>query len=84
MTNHKNTINRIANTLVLFFALFGISSKSIAQDYTCPVNATERDQRVRDMGHVLEFDVNDITALTGYKSYEEEQLYCDKKIKKNT
>ena len=84
MTNHKNTINRIANTLVLFFALFGISSKAIAQDYTCPVNATERDQRVRDMGHVLESDVNYFTALTGYKSYEEAQLYCDQTIKEKT
>ena len=84
MTNHKNTINRIANTLVLFFALFGISAKAIAQDYTCPVNASERDQRVFDMNNVLEFDVNDITALTGYKSYEEAQLYCDQTIKENT
>lgn len=84
MTNHKNTINRIANTLVLFFALFGISAKAIAQDYTCPVNAIERDQRVFDMNNVLEFDVNDITALTGYKSYEEAQLYCDQTIKENT
>ena len=33
MTNHKNTINRIANTIVLFFALFGISAKAVAQDY---------------------------------------------------
>lgn len=84
MTNHKNTINRIANTIVLFFALFGISSKAIAQDYTCPVNAIERDQRVFDMNNVLEFDVNDITALTGYKSYEEAQLYCDQTIKEKT
>ena len=84
MTNHKNTINRIANTLVLFFALFGISAKAVAQDYTCPVNAIERDQRVFDMNNVLEFDVNDITALTGYKSYEEAQLYCDQTIKENT
>ena len=84
MTNHKNTINRIANTIVLFFALFGISSKAIAQDYTCPVNASERDQRVFDMNNVLEFDVNDITALTGYKSYEEAQLYCDQTIKEKT
>lgn len=84
MTNHKNTINRIANTLVLFFALFGISAKAIAQDYTCPVNATERDQRVFDMNNVLEFDVNDITALTGYKSYDEAQLYCDQTIKEKT
>ena len=77
MTNHKNTINRIANTHVLFFALFGISAKAIAQDYTCPVNAIERDQRVRDMSNIMETDVNVITALTGYKSYEEAQLYCD-------
>ena len=84
MTNHKNTINRIANTLVLFFARFGISAKAVAQDYTCPVNAIERDQRVFDMNNVLEFDVNDITALTGYKSYEEAQLYCDQTIKENT
>ncbi len=84
MTNHKNTINRIANTLVLFFALLGISSNALAQDYTCPVNAIERDQRVFDMNNVLEFDVNDITALTGYKSYEEAQLYCDQTIKENT
>lgn len=84
MTNHKNTINRIANTLVLFSALFGISAKAIAQDYTCPVNATERDQRVFDMNNVLEFDVNDITALTGYKSYDEAQLYCDQTIKEKT
>ena len=54
MTNHKNTINRIANTIVLFFALFGISAKAIAQDYTCPVNAIERDQRVFDMNNILE------------------------------
>ena len=84
MTNHKNTINRIANTLVLFFALFGISAKAVAQDYTCPVNAIERDQRVFDMNNVLEFDVNDITALTGYKSYDEAQLYCDQTIKEKT
>lgn len=84
MTNHKNTINRIANTLVLFSALFVVSSKAIAQDYTCPVNATERDQRVFDMNNVLEFDVNDITALTGYKSYDEAQLYCDQTIKEKT
>lgn len=84
MRNHTNTINRIANTLVLFFALFGISAKAIAQDYTCPVNATERDQRVFDMNNVLEFDVNDITALTGYKSYDEAQLYCDQTIKEKT
>lgn len=84
MTNHKNTINRIANTLVLFFALFGISAKAIAQDYTCPVNAIERDQRVFDMNNVLEDDVNGITALTGYKSYDEAQLYCDQTIKENT
>lgn len=84
MRNHTNTINRIANTLVLFFALFGISAKAIAQDYTCPANATERDQRVFDMNNVLEFDVNDITALTGYKSYDEAQLYCDQTIKEKT
>lgn len=84
MTNHKNTINRIANTLVLFFALFGISAKAIAQDYTCPVNAIERDQRVFDMNNVLEDDVNGITALTGCKSYDEAQLYCDQTIKENT
>lgn len=84
MTNHKNTINRIANTLVLFSALFVVSSKAIAQDYTCPVNAIERDQRVFDMNNVLEFDVNDITALTGYKSYDEAQLYCDQTIKEKT
>lgn len=84
MTNHKNTINRIANTLVLFFALLGISSNALAQDYTCPVNAIERDQRVFDMSHVLEDDVNGITALTGYKSYDEAQLYCDQTIKENT
>lgn len=84
MRNHTNTINHITNTLVLFFALFGISAKAIAQDYTCPVNATERDQRVFDMNNVLEFDVNDITALTGYKSYEEAQLYCDQTIKEKT
>ena len=36
------------------------------------------------MNNVLEFDVNDITALTGYKSYEEAQLYCDQTIKENT
>ena len=84
MTNHKNTINRIANTLVLFSALFVVSSNALAQDYTCPVNATERDQRVRDMGHVLESDVNYFTALTGYKSYEEAQLYCDQTIKEKT
>lgn len=84
MTNHKNTINRIANTIVLFSALFVISSKAVAQDYTCPVNAIERDQRVRDMSNVLEFDVNDFTALTGYKSYDEAQLYCDQTIKENT
>lgn len=84
MTNHKNTINRIANTLVLFYALFVVSANVLAQDYTCPVNAIERDQRVFDMNNVLEFDVNDITALTGYKSYEEAQLYCDQMIKENT
>lgn len=84
MTNHKNTINRIANTLVLFSALFVVSSNALAQDYTCPVNATERDQRVFDMNNVLEFDVNDITALTGYKSYDEAQLYCDQTIKEKT
>lgn len=84
MTNHKNTINRIANTIVLFSALFVISSKAIAQDYTCPINAIERDQRVRDMGYVLEDDVNYFTALTGYKSYEEAQLYCDQTIKEKT
>ena len=84
MRNHTNTINHITNTLVLFFALFGISAKAIAQDYTCPVNAIERDQRVFDMNNVLEFDVNDITALTGYKSYEEAQIYCDQTIKENT
>lgn len=84
MTNHKNTINRIANTLVLFFALFGISAKAIAQDYTCPVNAIERDQRVFDMNNILEDDVNGITGLTGYKSYEEAQLYCDQTIKEKT
>ena len=84
MTNHKNTINRIANTLVLFSALFVVSVNALAQDYTCPVNATERDQRVRDMGHVLESDVNYFTALTGYKSYEEAQLYCDQTIKEKT
>lgn len=84
MRNHTNTINRIANTLVLFFALFGISSNALAQDYTCPVNAIERDQRVFDMNNVLEFDVNDITALTGYKSYDEAQLYCDQTIKEKT
>ena len=84
MTNHKNTINRIANTLVLFSALFVVSANALAQDYTCPVNATERDQRVFDMNNVLEFDVNDITALTGYKSYEEAQLYCDQTIKEKT
>ena len=84
MTNHKNTINRIANTIVLFFALFGISAKAIAQDYTCPVNAIERDQRVLDMSNIMETDVNVITALTGYKSYEEAQLYCDQTIKENT
>lgn len=84
MTNRKNTINRIANTLVLFSALFVVSANALAQDYTCPVNATERDQRVRDMGHVLESDVNYFTALTGYKSYEEAQLYCDQTIKEKT
>ena len=84
MTNHKNTINRIANTIVLFSALFVISSKAVAQDYTCPVNAIERDQRVFDMNNVLEFDVNDITALTGYTSYDEAQLYCDQTIKEST
>ena len=84
MRNHTNTINHITNTLVLFFALLGISAKAIAQDYTCPVNAIERDQRVFDMNNVLEFDVNDITALTGYKSYDEAQLYCDQTIKENT
>ena len=84
MTNHKNTINRIANTLVLFSALFVVSANALAQDYTCPVNATERDQRVSDMGHVLESDVNYFTALTGYKSYEEAQLYCDQTIKEKT
>ena len=84
MTNHKNTINRIANTLVLFSALFVVSANALAQDYTCPVNATERDQRVRDMGHVLESDVNYFTALTGHKSYEEAQLYCDQTIKEKT
>lgn len=84
MTNHKNTINRISYTLILFFALFGISAKAIAQDYTCPVNAIERDQRVFDMNNVLEFDVSDITALTGYKSYDEAQLYCDQTIKEKT
>ena len=84
MTNHKNTINRIANTLVLFSALFVVSANALAQDYTCPVNATERDQRVRDMGHVLESDVNYFTTLTGYKSYEEAQLYCDQTIKEKT
>lgn len=81
MTNHKNTINRIANTIVLFSALFVISSKAVAQDYTCPINAIERDQRVFDMNNVLEDDVNGITALTGYKSYDEAQLYCDQTIK---
>ena len=84
MRNHTNTINHIANILVLFFALLGISSNALAQDYTCPVNAIERDQRVRDMNNVLEDDVNGITALTGYKSYEEAQLYCDQTIKENT
>ena len=84
MRNHTNTINHIANTLVLFFALLGISSNALAQDYTCPVNAIERDQRVFDMSHVLEDDVNGITALTGYKSCEEAQLYCDQTIKENT
>lgn len=84
MRNHTNTINHITNTLVLFFALLGISSNALAQDYTCPVNVIERDQRVFDMNNVLEFDVNDITALTGYKSYEEAQLYCDQTIKENT
>ena len=84
MTNHKNTINRIANTIVLFSALFVISSKAVAQDYTCPINAIERDQRVFDMNNVLEDDVNDFTALTGYKSYEEAQLYCDQTIKEST
>ena len=84
MTNHKNTINRIANTIVLFSALFVISSKAVAQDYTCPINAIERDQRVFDMNNVLEDDVNGITALTGYKSYEEAQLYCDQTIKEKT
>ena len=84
MRNHTNTINHITNTLVLFFALLGISSNALAQDYTCPVNAIERDQRVFDMNNVLEFDVNDITALTGYKSYEEAQIYCDQTIKENT
>ena len=84
MRNRTNTINHITNTLVLFFALLGISSNALAQDYTCPVNAIERDQRVFDMNNVLEFDVNDITALTGYKSYEEAQLYCDQTIKENT
>ena len=84
MRNHTNTINHITNTLVLFFFFFGISSNALAQDYTCPVNAIERDQRVRDMSHVLEDDVNGITALTGYKSYDEAQLYCDQTIKENT
>lgn len=84
MRNHTNTINHITNTLVLFFALLGISSNALAQDYTCPVNASERDQRVRDMSHVLEDDVNGITTLTGYKSYDEAQLYCDQTIKENT
>lgn len=84
MTNHKNTINRIANTLVLFSALFVVSSKAIAQDYTCPVNAIERDQRVFDMNNILKDDVNGITGLTGYKSYEEAQLYCDQTIKEKT
>ena len=84
MTNHKNTINRIANTIVLFSALFVISSKAVAQDYTCPVNAIERDQRVFDMNNVLEDDVNGITALTGYTSYDEAQLYCDQTIKEST
>ena len=84
MRNHTNTINHITNTLVLFFALFGISSNALAQDYTCPVNASERDQRVRDISNVLEDDVNGITALTGYKSYDEAQLYCDQTIKENT
>ena len=84
MRNHTNTINHIANTLVLFFALLGISSNALAQDYTCPVNAIERDQRVRDMNNVLEDDVNGITALTGYKSYDEAQLYCDQTIKEKT
>lgn len=84
MRNHTNTINRIANTIVLFFALFGISSSALAQDYTCPVNAIERDQRVRDMEYVLETDVNGITGITGYKSYEEAQLYCDQTIKEKT
>ena len=84
MRNHTNTINHITNTLVLFFALLGISSNALAQDYTCPVNAIERDQRVFDMSHVLEDDVNGITALTGYKSYDEAHLYCDQTIKENT
>lgn len=84
MRNHTNTVNHITNTLVLFFALLGISSNALAQDYTCPVNAIERDQRVFDMSHVLEDDVNGITALTGYKSYDEAQLYCDQTIKENT
>ena len=36
------------------------------------------------MSNVLEFDVNDFTALTGYKSYDEAQLYCDQTIKEST
>lgn len=81
MRDRTNTINRIINTIVLFFALFGTSASVLAQDYTCPVNAIERDKLVSEMNFTLRSDVYALRSFTGQDSYEEAQRYCDQTSK---
>lgn len=84
MRNYSNTINSIASTIIIFFALFGTSANALAQDYTCPVNALERDKLVGeiDPNYILKRDVSRVLRkYTGQESYEEAQRYCDQTIK---
>lgn len=81
MIDSTNAINRIANTIVLFFAIFGTSATVLAQDYTCPVNAIERDKLVAEMKHTLKSDVYVLRSFTGQDSYDEAQRYCDQTSK---
>jgi len=81
MIDSTNAINRIASTIVLFFALFGTSANALSQDYTCPVNDTERDKLVAEMNYTLKEDVHELRSITGRDSYEEAQRYCDQTMK---
>lgn len=80
----RNYANKVIIASIFFFALFGIYTNVLAQDYTCPTNAYMCDRNIESVSHRLEDDIYVMKSLTGYSTPDEASLYCDQMIKEKT